>query len=367
MTTGPEADRFELLAVAGEVADGTQLLDDTVTRLLGLVVPAFADVATLDSIAPDGELRRLGSRVDAPRRREELEAALLRRRPLPDAPVGLPRAIVSAESQLLESVADDELRMIASSEEDFELLRALELRSALFVPLRARGRTVGALALGVGTSGRSYDEDDLRYAEILSGRLALALDNATLSQTVTGLERRLEATLTNLAEAVLVREAGGPIVFANSAAARLLSLGSAQDVTDATPEELMALYDVFDEAGRSLNLADLPVRARRARRGRRAVARPQRDPRHRRGALAAAQGHAGVRPRRLAVADRERDRGPHGRQARRARPASARRGRTGAVLLAGLRAHASARRGADGAGTGRLVCDHDAKRPTRPK
>ena len=200
-------------------------------RLLGLVVPAFADVATLDSIAADGELRRLGSRVDAPRRREELEAALLRRRPLPTRPVGLPRAIVSAQSQLLASVTDEELRMIASSDEDFELLRALELRSALFVPLRARGRTVGALALGVGTSDRSYDEDDLRYAEILSGRLALALDNATLSQTVTGLERRLEATLTNLAEAVLVREADGRIVFANSAAARLLNLGSVREVT----------------------------------------------------------------------------------------------------------------------------------------
>ena len=132
-------------------------------------MPAFADVATLDSIDRDGELRRLGSRVDAPRRRRELEAALLRRRPLPDAPVGLPRAIVSAESQLLASVTEEELRMIASSDQDFELLRALELRSALFVPLRARGRTVGVLALGVGTSGRSYDADDLRYAEILSG------------------------------------------------------------------------------------------------------------------------------------------------------------------------------------------------------
>ena len=134
---------------------------------------------------------------------------------------------MSAESQLLASVTDEQLRMIAASDEDFELLRALELRSALFVPLRARGRTVGALALGVGTSGRSYGEDDLRYAEMLSGRLALALDNATLSRTVTGLERRLEATLTNLAEAVLVRDTGGPIVFANAAAARLLSLGSA--------------------------------------------------------------------------------------------------------------------------------------------
>ena len=258
MTTGRDVDRFELLAAAGEVADGTLLLENTVARLLALVVPAFADIATLDSISPDGELRRIGSRVDAPRRRQELEAALLRRRPLPDAPVGLPRAIVSAVSQLLPNVTDEQLRMIASSDQDFELLRSLELRSALFIPLRARGRTVGALALGVGTSGRSYGDDDLRYAEILSGHLALALDNATLSQTVTGLERRLEATLTNLGEAVLVRDSDGQIVFANPAAARLLSVGSVREVTDASRGALMALFDVFDEAGKSLQLADLP-------------------------------------------------------------------------------------------------------------
>jgi len=73
MSTGSEGDRFELLAAAGEVADGTLLVENTVAQLLELVVPAFADIATLDSISPDGELRRLGSRVDAPRR-EELEA-----------------------------------------------------------------------------------------------------------------------------------------------------------------------------------------------------------------------------------------------------------------------------------------------------
>jgi len=258
LTAGGEPGRFELLEAASEVADGTLLLEETVARLLGLVVPVFADVATLDSIAASGELHRLGARVDAPHGREQLEAALMRRRPLPNAPVGLSRAIVSAESQLLARMTDADLRAIASSDKDFELLRALELRSAVFVPLRARGRTVGALACGVGTSGREYGEDDLRFAEVLSGRLALALDNATLSLTVTGLERRLEATLTNLAEAVLVRDADGPIVFANEATARLLNLGSVEEVTAATPEQLMALYDVFDERGKRLDLRDLP-------------------------------------------------------------------------------------------------------------
>jgi PAS domain S-box-containing protein len=233
------------------------LLGETVARLLEFVVPVFADVATLDTISGDGNLRRVGARVEGPGR-EELEAGLLRRRPLPDAPVGLSRALASAESQLIEHMTLDDVRAIAADDADFELLQALELRSAIFVPLRARGRTVGALACGVGSSGRRYGPDDVRFAEVLSARLALALDNAGLSAAVRGLERRLEATLTNLAEAVLVRDSGGALVFVNEAAARLLDLDSADTETPPTPEQLMARFDAFDEHGRRLTLADLP-------------------------------------------------------------------------------------------------------------
>ncbi|MBV9336154.1 MAG: SpoIIE family protein phosphatase [Solirubrobacterales bacterium] len=257
MSSRVEEGRIALLASIDEIATGTVLLGEAVARLLEFVVPVFADVATLDTISAEGAFRRIGSRVEGPGR-EELEAGLLRRRPVPEAPIGLPRVLASAESNLIERVTNDDLRAIAADEADFELLRALELRSALFVPLRARGRTVGALACGVGPSGRDYGEADLRFAEVLSARLALALDNAGLSAAVRGLEQRFEATLTNLAEAVLVREAGGPLVFANPAAARLLGLSCAEEVISATPEQLMELYDVFDEHGRALGLADLP-------------------------------------------------------------------------------------------------------------
>ncbi len=257
MSARHERDRFVLLASIDEVADGMVLLGETVARLLEFVVPAFADVATLDTISHEGVFRRVGSRVDGPGR-EDLEKGLLRRRPIPEAPVGLPAALASGESQLIERVTDEHLRAIAADEADFELLRALELRSVLDVPLLARGRIVGALACGVGTSGRDYGPDDLRFAEVLSARLALALDNAGLSAALSGLEQRLEVTLTNLAEAVIVRDASGSMVFANPAAARLLGLTSVEEITAAAPGTLMALYDVFDEDGRRLSLTDLP-------------------------------------------------------------------------------------------------------------
>ena len=297
MSPSGEHDRLALLASVDEITDGSVLLGETVARLLEYVVPAFADVATVDTMSHTGELHRIGSRVEGPGR-EELEKALLRRRPVPEAPVGLPQALASAESQLIERMTEDDLRAIAADESDLELLRALELRSAVFVPLRARGRTVGALACGVGTSGRDYGEADLRFAEVLSARLALALDNAGLSAAVSGLEQRLEAMLTNLAEAVTGpgRRRAGRVRQRGGGAAARPGLGRRGD-RGAAPSSSMALFDVYDEDGRELGWPTSRS-ARRARRAAPAAARAQRRPRDRRGALAAAQGDAGARPRR---------------------------------------------------------------------
>jgi PAS domain S-box-containing protein len=252
-----EGGRFDLLAGVGRVADGSLAFQTTVERLLELVVPAFADLALLDAVGGEGGLRRLGVRVEAPNRRE-LEAALLRRRIVNDAPVGIAHAVRTKQSNLLSPVTEQDLRLIASSEEDFELLRSLELSSTLFVPLRARGRTLGAFACAVGLSGRRYEADDLRFAEVLAGRISLALDNAGLSRMVGELERQLESIFANLAEAVLVRDPGGQMVFANQAAAGLLGFDSVEEMTAASAQEMMARFKAFDEAGRELSLADLP-------------------------------------------------------------------------------------------------------------
>lgn len=252
-----EAGRFELLAAIAEVADGSLPFATTVARLLEIVVPAFADVALLDALGADGGMRRLGVRVDAPNR-AALESAVMRRSIVQDAQIGVARAVASGESSLLSPVTEEHLRLIASSDEDLELLRSLQLSSSLFIPLRARGRTLGAFACAAGPSGRTYQAEDLRFAEVLAGRISLALDNAGLWQMVGELERQLESTFANLAEAVLVRDPAGRMVFANPAVARLLGFDSVEHLMSATAEQLMDRFDAFDERGRRLTLDDLP-------------------------------------------------------------------------------------------------------------
>jgi serine phosphatase RsbU (regulator of sigma subunit) len=251
-------ERFELLAAVGEVADGSLSLGETVERLLEIVVPAFADVATLDAVSGRDKVERLGARVRGPRR-TELELELLRERRSSNRAAGVARAIATGESELISRWSDELMRSVAAGEDNLDLLRSLELRSVIYLPLRARGQIVGALVCGVGSSGREYGEDDLRFGEVLAGRFALALDNAGLSEAISGLEQQLEATLANLAEAILVRDAHDALVYANPAALALLRVPSLEDLSHRTRDDLMDLYDAFDEHGHVLGLEDLPT------------------------------------------------------------------------------------------------------------
>ena len=77
-------------------------------------------------------------------------------------------------------MSESDLRELARDDDDLAFLRSLRMRSAITLALQARGQVKGTLTLGVAWSGRRYNEDDVRFAWILSGRVALTLDNSGL-------------------------------------------------------------------------------------------------------------------------------------------------------------------------------------------
>ena len=96
--------------------------------------------------------------------------------------LGLYRALLrgnggplAERSLLIERVDEAALRDRARDPDDLALLRSLGLVSCIVVPLWARGRALGTITLLTRrSSGRRYGEADLRFAEVLSGRAALA-------------------------------------------------------------------------------------------------------------------------------------------------------------------------------------------------
>jgi signal transduction histidine kinase/DNA-binding response OmpR family regulator len=73
------------------------------------------------------------------------------------------------------------------------------LHSAMVLPLRARGRTLGVLTLAFGPSERAFDPSHVALADDLASRAATALDNARLYRDVERADRQKNEFLSMLA------------------------------------------------------------------------------------------------------------------------------------------------------------------------
>ena len=87
---------------------------------------------------------------------------------------------LAGRSLLVSAVTPEVLASWAQSAEELALLKRLDLRSVIAVPLRARGRLLGAMALISSQPRPSYRLSDLRFVEKLAHIAALAVDNAQL-------------------------------------------------------------------------------------------------------------------------------------------------------------------------------------------
>jgi serine phosphatase RsbU (regulator of sigma subunit) len=144
-------------------------------------VPRLADWCVVQLLDDDSGLRNVAvAHVDPEKVRwaHELEA---RYPPDPTAPTGAPEVIRTGRSEIYPEIDDDLLVAGALDDEHLEILRQLNMRSAMLVPLVARDRTLGAISfLATTDSGRQYVTADLEAAEELGRRAGLAVDHARL-------------------------------------------------------------------------------------------------------------------------------------------------------------------------------------------
>ncbi len=171
----------------------------TLEKVARLAVPAFADWCSVDMAGEDGFPRRLAVAHVDPAKVEHAHDLLRRYPPDPDSPHGVPRVIRTGESQLVPEIGDDLLAAGARDDAHLALIRDLGLRSYLCVPLKGRGGTLGAITFVAAESGRRYGPDDLRLAEDLASRAAIAIENARLYAELREADRRKDEFLATLA------------------------------------------------------------------------------------------------------------------------------------------------------------------------
>lgn len=180
--------RFQILADIAAVSDAGGSLEETFDAICAILVPEFGDFCMIDVLDEDRVPRRVAVRV-GPGARPELEQALAER--LPSTPPSMVDGgdRTSLEPRFYERMTEADLRELAHDAEDFEFLRSLRIRSAVTVALQARGEVTGTLTIAVAWSRRRYRREDARFAWVLSGRVALALDNSGLFADLERAER----------------------------------------------------------------------------------------------------------------------------------------------------------------------------------
>jgi signal transduction histidine kinase len=153
--------------------------DATLRQIGWLAVPELADWCVVYVADPIGTVTRVSMAYADPTD-AMLAHALQAADPLRTGETAGVLRIVGSGPVLFPEVGEAELAWLARGPRHLRLLRLARLRSVVAVPLSARGRCVGVLALATATSGRTYTEADVALAQELASICALAFDNAVL-------------------------------------------------------------------------------------------------------------------------------------------------------------------------------------------
>ena len=200
------------------VAEASRLLADsldypkTISSVAALAVAHLADWCTIDILDSDGlSVRRVGAAHAQP------EKAPLVDQLMQSCSAGLPcdaveRVLTSGESQVHARVSESMLPNLAGGPTSVKVFQRLGCRSVMIVPLKARGRTLGAITFVSDCPARRYRSADLALAKDLAQRAALAIDNARVYDDAHVAVRRRDEFL-----AMLAHELRNPLAAIQSA------------------------------------------------------------------------------------------------------------------------------------------------------
>jgi len=190
------AERLAFLAEASVALSRSLDVTETLTTVAELVVPRMADWCSI-SIRDGDDFPVVALAHTDP---EKVAWAIDMQQRYPtsaDAEHGAPAVARTGVSELHTDIPDELLVAGAADEEHLRLMREIGMTSGLVVPLTGREGPFGAITMVMADSSRRFDADDVRDAEDLARRAALAVETVTAFAAQEG---RLEA-VTRVADA----------------------------------------------------------------------------------------------------------------------------------------------------------------------
>ena len=195
--------RLELLVQTSEILAASVEPRAGLQSIARIAADWLADLVVIDLFGSDGDLERAAIahiRPDCAEVAERLRAYP----PDPQAPY-IRRVLVEGQAEVVANLTEEVMRERVRDAGHLEILQRLDLRSAMVVPLAARGNVLGAMILSGSRERPPFGPADLAVAEDIARRVALALDGAGLlrearksTQVARSLQRITDAALSHL-------------------------------------------------------------------------------------------------------------------------------------------------------------------------
>jgi len=182
----------------------------TLNRIASLAVPVIADWCSVRVFEPDGSFGRVAVAHSDPAKLAIADE--LQRLYAPDLTKDkvLARIMETGEPVFVPAVTNEMLIDAARDERHLALMRLLAIRSVLTVPIKSLSKVTGTISFIMAESSRKLEPEDLRLAEDLAARAAIAIENARLYSQLQD-----QLTTTKIAEGK-IRLAEERLRFANS-------------------------------------------------------------------------------------------------------------------------------------------------------
>ena len=168
------------LAEASKLLSASLDFKRTMRNVAKLAVPHVADWCAVDMLTGPATVELLAiAHVDPKKVRWARE--LRKRDPVDlNRATGVAKVLQTGKAEFYPVITDEMLVAMARDERTLELARTLGLSSAMLVPLLVQGKPTGVITFIAAESGRRYTESDLRMAQELANRAALAIENSRL-------------------------------------------------------------------------------------------------------------------------------------------------------------------------------------------
>jgi signal transduction histidine kinase len=150
----------------------------TLKAVAHMAVPHIADWCAVDIISPAGTLDQLALAHKDPARVAFAREFWKKYPPDPESVSGSHHVIRTGQSFLLSHLTDEMIDQGARNDEHRRDIRLLAIKSYMVVPLRTRQGVAGTMTFVSAESGRHYTAADLRFAETVANRAAIAIENA---------------------------------------------------------------------------------------------------------------------------------------------------------------------------------------------